>query len=146
MATQQDPHRDLIELAWKALYAGKTIEVHPLALGDGETTTTFTSTADTSSGNLLNATPSAAYTKGEFTIPSNAASTFSTSTRKATYAPQGFNITAGSSNTSALTFNQYFVLLKDGANTSVVLISKPLTTTVSLAAGQTYSGFINLEI
>lgn len=141
MATQQDPHRDLIELAWKVLYAGKTIEVHPLA-----TDTTFTSTADTSSGNLLNATPTVAYTKGEFTIPSNAVSIFNTSTRKATYAPQGFNITAGSSNTSALTFNQYFVLLKDGANTSGVLISKPLTTTVSLAAGQTYSGFVNLEI
>jgi hypothetical protein len=141
MTTQQDPHRDLIELAWKALYAGKTIEVHPLA-----TTTTFTSTADTSSGALLNATPPVAYTKGEFTVPANAVPIFNTSTRMATYTPQGFTITGGSAITSALTFNQYFVLLKDGANTSVVLISKPLTTTVSLAAGQTYSGFINLEI
>ena len=76
MATQQDPHRDLIELAWKVLYAGKTIEVHPLA-----TTTTFTSTADTSSGALLNATPTVAYTKGEFTVPANAVPIFNTSTR-----------------------------------------------------------------
>jgi hypothetical protein len=146
MTVPQIAHKDTIIDTWKKKFAGRTFTIHPIKVSSSAGSN-FPATDDESAQYLLSQTPSSSlYTPGTFTIPANAEPTYSASTRKASYSPQGWSIACLGSQTANLFFSQYFVLMDEATSNQLVhYVSAQLSPPPTITPGYYYTEALTLE-